>query len=100
MNGSAFSARLRQRFACSFKKELSIFDSNTTNALNNTTKYQVFQQKLKGLLFINGAAPPRGRVAGRRPCHLPQSARALGYSFVAPSLLSSAASSKSNAVSI
>jgi hypothetical protein len=30
MNGSAFSARLRQRSACSFKNELSIFDSNAT----------------------------------------------------------------------
>jgi hypothetical protein len=33
MKGSAFSARLRQRFACSFEKELSIFNSNTTNDL-------------------------------------------------------------------
>jgi hypothetical protein len=35
MNGSAFSARLRQRLACSFKKELSIFDSDTTNDLTS-----------------------------------------------------------------
>ena len=33
MNGSAFSARRRQRFACSFKKELSIFDPNTNDDL-------------------------------------------------------------------
>jgi hypothetical protein len=31
MNGSAFSARLRQRSACSFKNELSTFDSNATD---------------------------------------------------------------------
>jgi hypothetical protein len=30
MNGSAFSAKLRQRSACSFKNELSTFDSNAT----------------------------------------------------------------------
>ncbi len=45
MNGSAFSARLRQRSACSFKNELSIFHPNATNALNSTIKEQVFQQK-------------------------------------------------------
>jgi hypothetical protein len=33
MNGSAFSARLRQRSACSFKNELSTFDSNATSQL-------------------------------------------------------------------
>jgi hypothetical protein len=31
MNGSAFSAKLRQRSACSFKNELSTFDSNATD---------------------------------------------------------------------
>jgi hypothetical protein len=31
MNGSAFSARLRQRSACSFKNELSTFDSYATD---------------------------------------------------------------------
>ena len=49
MNGSAFSARLRQRSACSFKNELSIFHPNATNALNSTINDQIFQQKLEGL---------------------------------------------------
>ena len=33
MNGSAFSARLRHRSACSFKNELSISTLNATNEL-------------------------------------------------------------------
>jgi hypothetical protein len=63
MNGSAFSASLRQRSACSFRNELSIFDPNATHhlgtalnrspsALASRIEYSTyFITTLKGLPF-------------------------------------------------